>query len=144
MFTKVLACTDGTDRSLTAVEAAVDLARSQGAELAVLYVCRRPTLHDAFMGAPTIAEPHIERYVKEMSVAVMERALPIVKKADMKCEVLTEAGDPATTIARIAERRAFDVIVLGSRGLGSDTPAHLGSVAYGVIHAAHCPVLVIR
>ena len=144
MFTKVLACTDGTDRSLRAVEAAVDIARTQHAELALVYICRPPTVHDAFIGAPTIAEPHIERYITEMSVAVIERALPMVKQAGLKCEIITETGDPSTMIARIAERRGFDLIVMGSRGLGTEAPAHLGSAAYGVIHAAHCPVLVVR
>lgn len=144
MFTKILACTDGTDRSLRAVQAAVDIATTQNADISLLYVCRPPTLHDSFDGAPTIAEPHIERYIHEMSVAVIDRALPVVKQAGLRCEILSETGDPSIMIARIAERRGFDLIVLGSRGLGTEAPAHLGSVAYGVIHAAHCPVLVVR
>ena len=48
----------------------------------------------------------------------------------------------ADAIARAAELRHADEIVIGSRGAGR-VSAMLGSVAHDVIHRAHCPVVVI-
>jgi len=36
------------------------------------------------------------------------------------------------------------MIILGSRGLSNFEALLLGSVAYKVVHYAHCPVLIVR
>jgi hypothetical protein len=52
------------------------------------------------------------------------------------------AGPAAPAIARAAEVRNADEIVVGSRGVGR-VRALMGSVAHDVIHLAQCPVTVI-
>ncbi|HVX18039.1 MAG TPA: universal stress protein [Acidimicrobiales bacterium] len=58
--------------------------------------------------------------------------------------VRAEKGDPATAILEVAEEFDAELIVVGSKGLGS--PAHflLGSVASRVAHHAPCDVLVVQ
>lgn len=51
-------------------------------------------------------------------------------------------GDAARAIARLAEDVDADEIVVGTRGAGR-AGVLMGSVAHGVLHAAHCPVTVI-
>ena len=52
-------------------------------------------------------------------------------------------GDhPAVAIARVAEVREADEIVVGSRGF-SPLRAALGSTSHELLHRAHCPVTVV-
>jgi nucleotide-binding universal stress UspA family protein len=52
------------------------------------------------------------------------------------------AGRPADVIATVAETRAADEIIVGTRGFGP-LRGLLGSVAHGLLHQAMCPVTVI-
>jgi nucleotide-binding universal stress UspA family protein len=52
------------------------------------------------------------------------------------------AGRPADVIATVAETRAADEIIVGTRGFGP-LRGLLGSVAHGLIHQANRPVTVI-
>jgi nucleotide-binding universal stress UspA family protein len=53
-------------------------------------------------------------------------------------------GNPGREIARFAEGRECDLIVLASLGLTGIDRFLLGSTAERVIAGAHCPVLVVR
>lgn len=55
-----------------------------------------------------------------------------------------EDGTPVSTIVAIARQEHADLIVLGSRGMGGFRSFLVGSVSDGVLHHAHCPVLVVR
>lgn len=72
------------------------------------------------------------------------RGRELAKAAGAASVVLrSEQADPATAILDAAEEFDADLIVVGSKGLGS--PAHflLGSVASRVAHHAPCDVLVV-
>ena len=53
-------------------------------------------------------------------------------------------GEQAKAIVDEAQRFGADMIILGSRGLSNFEALLLGSVAYKVVHYAHCPVLIVR
>ena len=55
-----------------------------------------------------------------------------------------EVGDPVEVIARVADNRGYDLIVMGSRNLVVVKIAQLGSISHGVLCRAHCPALVVR
>ncbi|MFR1640667.1 MAG: universal stress protein [Eggerthellaceae bacterium] len=62
------------------------------------------------------------------------------------CSVAVEAvvaASPAVGIADYADEHECDLIVMGRRGLGA-LRGMLGSVSYGVLHAANVPVLTVK
>ena len=62
------------------------------------------------------------------------------------CSVAVEAvvaASPAVGIADYADEHDCDLIVMGRRGLGA-LRGMLGSVSYGVLHAANVPVLTVK
>src|ERR1044071_145372 len=117
MFTRILVCSDGSERSLDAARQAAELARSQRASLTLLHVCPVPTLPSPFTGAPTLAGPLLDKYIHEMHQAVLARTIPIMKELGVCCQVIEEVGNPVEVIARIANTQDFDLVVIGSRGV---------------------------
>jgi nucleotide-binding universal stress UspA family protein len=144
MFKRILLCTDGSDRALNAAAIAAGLARTHGAELITLHVAQAPAVPIPFTGAPMIAEPLIAEYNRDLHRAVFGRTMARINEIGTFSETLEMDGDPVTSILRTAEAREVDLIVIGSRGANAARTADLGSVSYGVAHAATCPVLLVR
>lgn len=144
MFQRILLCSDGSDRSITAAQAAAELTKLHQAHLTLLHVCQAPSIPSPFPGAPSLSGPVLNSYVLDMHHAVIQRTLPALEQRGVRCEILEEVGNPAEIIARIANQQEFDLIVLGSRGVSTDKAEKLSSVCHSMIHNAACPVLVIR
>lgn len=78
----------------------------------------------------------------ETSIADAETEL---KKAGVNHDSeLIKASNPAKTLAKIAKQENFDLIVVGSRGLGGGVSVLLGSVSKEVVGHAYCNVLVVK
>jgi nucleotide-binding universal stress UspA family protein len=65
---------------------------------------------------------------------------PAARAALRLAELLAEP--PAGAIARVAEARHADAIIVGTRGFGR-ARAVLGSVSHELLHLAPCPVTVM-
>ncbi len=59
-------------------------------------------------------------------------------------ESLILGSNPAKALVTIAKQENFDLIVVGSRGLGSRVSILLGSVSKRVVGNAYCDVLVVK
>jgi nucleotide-binding universal stress UspA family protein len=134
---EILVATDGSESSRHAVEQAIDLARSSGATLTVAYVRHTPL--------PVLGQPFYQRSVS----AELRRANETVaiaaasaERAGVETEIEVLEGHPAGRILELARLRDVDLIVVGSRGLGSIAGTLLGSVSREVLHRADRPVLV--
>ncbi len=55
-----------------------------------------------------------------------------------------EGNRPADTITMYAYEKGMDLIIIGTHGYTGLKKLMLGSVAFGVLHQSHIPVLLIR
>ena len=62
----------------------------------------------------------------------------------VKCDLIIGHGDARDEILDYVESNNADVLLMGSRGLGSLKRAFLGSVGDYLTHHAHCPVLIVK
>jgi nucleotide-binding universal stress UspA family protein len=68
-----------------------------------------------------------------------------LKREKVSYEIKVIAGsDPAETLETTAKKENFDLIVVGSRGLGKTVSMLLGSVSRHVVTNAQCNVLVVK
>ena len=65
------------------------------------------------------------------------------EKVDYEIELI-QGSSPAKTLESIAKKENFDLIAVGSRGLGSTASMLLGSVSRDVISNAQCNVLIVK
>jgi len=140
MFEKVLLAVDGSEHALHAAHTAADLARAmQANEFRIIVV------YDLI--PPYLGEPNLQHAIDarlEEARAIMQKAVETV--GDIPCEIHSELieGSPAQAIINVAATRQSDVIVIGSRGLGTLAGLLLGSTSQKVVAHAPCPVLIVR
>ncbi len=53
-------------------------------------------------------------------------------------------GEEGPKITKMAKGQSFDLIVIGSRGLGSLKEVFLGSTSNYVLHKSKVPVLIVK
>jgi nucleotide-binding universal stress UspA family protein len=140
MFEKVLLAVDGSAHALHAARTAADLARTVNAKEFRIVVA-----YDFI--PPYLGEPNMQFAIDarmEDAKNVLENAVKEV--GSLPCEIHTELieGSTAQAIIEVATTRQSDVIVMGSRGLGTLAGLLLGSTSQKVVAHAPCPVLIVR
>ena len=74
---------------------------------------------------------------------IISEALYTTGKKELKVEKRIEFGSPSENIVEFAEKGNYDLIIMGSRGLGVVKRLLLGSVSDDVSHKSNCSVLII-
>ncbi len=141
---RVLLAVDGSETSNKALQQMLVLREDlrQPGELEVhLTNVQRPLPGDVtrFVPGQTIGDYHTEQ--SDIALAPARQALD---SADITYQIHRRVGEPGPEIAEMAREIGADLIVMGTRGLGSATGAVLGSVAQSALTAATVPVLLVR
>ena len=119
MYTRILVGTDGSKTAALAVDKAAEVAATSGASLTILSVGPKA-------GAVVQAE---QARVVSTGVDVMTLAL---------------SGDPASVIIDTATSGAYDLLVVGNKGMTGASRFFLGSVPNKISHHAPCALLIVR
>lgn len=145
MFSKILVPFDGSTSAEEAIRKAVELARLTGAEIVLLTVYRHHSMLEASFSMVRPADPgNMDEILRRHAQEVAEHGKTIAREAGAeKVRAFIKSGPPARTIVAWAKDKDVDLIVLGSRGLGSVEGYLLGSVSHKVTGLAKCPVLVV-
>lgn len=135
---KILVPLDGSKNSFKGLEEAVYLARQCNAT--VTGVCVIP-LYTVNLGRLlTSLRKESEKEAKKF----MLDAKKFAARNGIVFYSKIMYGNEAWEITEFASYKKFDMIVLGSRGLGAIKEAFLGSVANAVVHRSKVPVLVVK
>lgn len=138
---KIVAGYDGGDESKRAVGAAVELARSAGAELA-LVAAIAPTAYVDPLGTTLPLDPlELQNAQTERLSAELDEAVASIE-APPNVTASVEYGDAAHALAEAAGSGA-DMLVVGSRGYGPVGVVLLGSVSAKLMRHAPCPVMTV-
>lgn len=146
MFSKILACTDGSENSFDALRVTAGIAKRFNSEVLCLNVYQDPRADYAYLGAfPMLFDSDVFDRIALEQKDVMKRHIgALFEQLDIDCRILVETGYPVHSILYTAEMENVDMIVVGSRGITGVKEFVLGSVSSGVLHHARCPVLIVR
>lgn len=143
-YAKILAPVDGSANSFTALSHAVELAKILDAEIGILHVAvliqqlpMAVPLADVYLPENLLAQ------IEGFGSAVLQQAVAQVPEG-ITVKTYCEVGSPAIVIPEFAEQNKYDMIVIGSRGLGVIKGLVMGSVSNYVVNHAKCPVLVVK
>lgn len=145
MFHNILIPTDGSQAAMYAVTEFAKLASSAPSvriTLLTAVATRRP--EDTDESSEWIQEEN--RRLRERAQDTLESAQETFTELGIEAEILVVEGAPASrVIAEQAQKGDHDLIVMASRGLGTDRKErfYLGSVTENVLRKVSRPVLVI-
>ena len=147
MFQRILVATDGSKLSKKAVDSAIQLAATCGAELVALKVVPRYP-QSYFEGAVPLSAQDITK-VEEQWAADGQEIVDAVKKTGeskgVKVKsVLAKSDVVSDAVIAAAKRHKADLIVMASHGRKGVKRLLLGSETQQVLTHSEIPVLVLR
>lgn len=113
------------------------------AEIHLIYVQELIELFDEF----ELPEDYLKTFMKEAFETAKIRMKRIVNEEFKGLEVKTSnvvIGDAASIIVKYADKKEFDLILMGTHGRKGADKIVFGSVAYRVAKKATCPVLTVN
>ena len=135
---KIVLGYDDTEASKRALERAAQLAKAFGSELVVTSVTPILTSIGRSGGALDSADPPA-KHAEELA-----HAREYLAGEGISAEFAPAVGHPAETIVQLAQERAADLIVVGTRELNLVARLLGQSVSESVAHRAHCDVLLVH
>ncbi len=142
-FKHILATTDLSPESFSAVQYAAHLAEGQGAKLTVVHVPQTTTLLFTDF-TPPVDLLSLDRTIEAAARESLEGWVARHVKGKPGARIVIRAGVTHEVICKVAGEAGANLIVMathGRRGLGH---VILGSVTERVLREAPCPVLVVR
>jgi nucleotide-binding universal stress UspA family protein len=141
MFTNILVPVDGSDNSYRALDAALLLSEKLGSNITVIHVMEEvPITH---IGSEKMLNELLEAYKKENQDIIL-KCSEIASQKGLTVKTFLIQGNPASAILDYNKKEKFDLVIMGSRGLGKFKELILGSVSSKIVHHSPCAVLLIR
>ena len=134
----ILVAYDDSEPSRRALDRAAMLAETFGARVLVTSIAS--LVHSSPRSITQIDRAGgVGTHVEEVS-----RGEALLKERGIEAESVAATGDPASAIARLAEERNADLVVVGSRGLGPIQRLLGQSVSQSVARRVQCDLLIVH
>ena len=135
---KILVPLDGSSNSFRGLDVAIHMARESHATITGLYVAAitKPGTNDKITPLEKILLGHARKIMKKSKLKAAKQGILFFDRVTY--------GDDGKRIVEVAEKQNFDLIVIGSRGMGAAKELFLGSTSNYVLHKSKKPVLIVK
>jgi nucleotide-binding universal stress UspA family protein len=134
----ILVAYDDTEPSRRALDRAATLAEAFGSRVLVTSIA--PLVHSSPRSVTQIDRGGgVGTHTDEV-----RRAQAVLEERGIAAESVAAAGDPASSIAQLAEDRDADLVVIGTRGLGPVQRLLGQSVSQAVSRRVRCDLLIVH
>ena len=139
MYNSIIVALDGSEQSMIALNHARTIAVAFNSKIILVHAF--PHTYDLRDSA------HYNKLVAVRTIdgqAIIDSAKKKLEETSLEIDEELLEGPAADAIISSATVRKADLVVLGSRGMGSLKGLVFGSVSNKVSHYAPCPVMVVR
>ena len=135
---KVMVAIDGSKNSLRAGKLAVNIAKNSGSQLIIMSVIVRPSY--------MVSQPqYFSAARRKLHKRWNDRVLKLARSEGVKVSAqILQSSSVVKSLLDFAASKKVDLIVVGTRGLGTFKRLIVGSVSSAVVYHATCSVLVVR
>ena len=133
---------DGSDHAAAALDSAISLAKTIGAEIVAVSALHVPVYpFDPYAIAYTLE--YDAEWRAAMKKAFEEEWCKPLRESGLHYRMEMQDGRPASVIVEVADKVDADLVVVGRRGRGGVAELLLGSVSHELSHHCKRPVLLI-
>ncbi len=139
MFKNILVLVDGSEFSINAARAA--------ASMADLYSGKLTLLHVVGKSFSKTTMPDLEQEIAGLRAEgsqILADAIAATGKTEEEVEAILSWGNPIDIILEEVADKNYDLIAMGSRGLGAIRGLLMGSVSERIARSVKCPVLIVK
>lgn len=139
MFKNVLVLVDGSEFSMNAARVASSITDNYSGKLTLLHVVSKSFTKTTM--------PDLEQEIaglRSEGSEVLTNALKAIGKTENEVVAILSWGNPLDVILEEVEDKGYDLIVMGSRGLGAIKGMLMGSVSERISRSVRCPVLIVK
>jgi len=149
---KLLVCTDGSEFSQKCIKVASQMAGDCSVnEITIIHVHESTTLLPEYWQGKYPFDTEEEKQLKNMDRRLFEdqkKYFAEIEKDfadyDIPVNTLIKNGHPAEVISKVASEGAYDLIIIGRRGMGGVKKLFLGSISNAVLQVAQTNVLIVK
>lgn len=131
---------DGSRASMMAAEFGLTIVNES--DQIVLMNVQKP-LYDGLNKLGDFSEEQLDRFYRESGEEILNKAQQVVSESKISIQKIIRIGLPSLEITKAAKELSVHSIIMGSKGMGASVNNALGSVTYGVIHLAPCPITIV-
>ncbi len=145
MLSKILVGFDNSPSAEKALDMALGLAQKNESSVTLMYVVERPTYLAPIGGEAEFQT--VEKVVEEIAtlgIEMLRMKKVEVEKRGVKIETKLVEGNPGDELIKESGTGEYDLVVVGTRGMGRLRSLLLGSVSNKVAHYSKVPVLLSR
>lgn len=144
-MTITLIAFDGSENAMRAIDEIVDTLDTSKLHVHLLNVCEPVQMNEVvFNEDPLLDILSIKKAREEAGMALLTPAKARLESAGIPFDVHVRTGNPAEVIVDLSREYHCDLIVMGTRGMGTIKNLLLGSVANKVIHLTEKPLLLVK
>ena len=136
---------DGSENAMRAIDEVLDTMDISKLHVHLLYVYEPIQINEvAFNKEPLLDMLSIKKAREEAGLALLTPAKARLESVGVAFDAHVLSGNPAEVIADFSREYHCDLIVMGTRGMGTIKNLLLGSVASKVIHLTEKPLLLVK
>ena len=140
---RLLVAFDGSETAQRGLRYAIGLAQSMhDASIHLVNAHEAPDLEGAV--AIYVSHEKMAELQREHSEGVLANGALLLKEAGVAYTTEVLVGHVGAVIAKCADDRQCDMIIMGTRGMGAIGNLLMGSVSTRVVHFAHVPVTLVK
>ncbi len=137
-FSKILVPLDGSKFSEKALQRACKMVKALDAKIILLYVVEK---------SPTLSILDRKEYLellRKFGTNTLKKANDDVLKEGINAKIILKEGNIITEIEKTVKAEKCDLVIVGSKGLGSVTKLLLGSVSSKLAQSSSCSLLIVK
>jgi len=137
-FKKILVPLDGSTYSEKALKRAGDLVEGFDSEIILIYVVEKSIPINLLDRKEYLA------LLRKFGTKILDKSKLALSKKGITAKILIKEGNIVNEIEKVAKKEKCDLIIVGSKGLGSVTRLLLGSVSNKISQSSSCSVLIVK
>jgi nucleotide-binding universal stress UspA family protein len=144
-MTIALIAFDGSENAMRAIDEVLDTMDTSKLHVHLLYVCEPVQVNELhFSQDPILTMLSINKAHEEAGWELLAPAKARLESAGVAFDAYVRIGNPAEVITGFSCEYHCDLIVIGTRGMGTIKNLLLGSVASKIIHLTEKPLLLVK